>query len=37
MLFGVPDEIIVENVGANMGIHIALLVIGRRGVSVVSI
>ena len=30
------DEIIVEHVGANMGIQILLLVIDRRGVSVMS-
>ena len=30
------DEIIVEHVGANMGIQIPLLVIGRRTVSVMS-
>ena len=30
------DEIIVEHVGANMGIQIPLLVIGRRVVSVMS-
>ena len=33
---GSSDEIIVEHVGANMGIQIPLLVIGRRGVSVMS-
>ena len=33
---GSSDEIIVEHVGANMGIQILLLVIGRRGVSVMS-
>ena len=33
---GSSDEIIVEHVGANMGIHIPLLVIGRRDVSVMS-
>ena len=31
---GSSDEIIEEHVGDNMGIHIPLLVIGRRGVSV---
>ena len=31
---GSSDEIIVEHVGANMGIQIPLLVIGRRDVSV---
>ena len=30
------DEIIVEHVGANMGIQILMLVIGRRAVSVMS-
>ena len=33
---GSSDEIIVEHVGANMGIQIPLLVIDRRGVSVMS-
>ena len=33
---GSSDEIIEENVGANMGVDIPLLVIGRRGVSVMS-
>ena len=33
---GSSDEIIVEHVGANMGIQIPLLVIGRRDVSVLS-
>ena len=33
---GSSDEIIEERVGANMGIQIPLLVIGRRGVSVMS-
>ena len=33
---GSSDEIIMEHVGANMGIQIPLLVIGRRGVSVMS-
>ena len=33
---GSSDEIIVEHVGANMGIQIPLLVIDRRVVSVVS-
>ena len=33
---GSADEIIVEHVGANMGIQIPLLVIGRGGVSVMS-
>ena len=33
---GSSDEIIVEHVGANMGIQIPLLVIGRRDVSVMS-
>ena len=33
---GSSDEIIVEHVGANMGIQILLLVIGRRAVSVMS-
>ena len=33
---GSSDETIVEHVGANMGIQIPLLVIGRRAVSVMS-
>ena len=33
---GSSDEIIVENVGATMGIKTLLMVIGRRGVSVMS-
>ena len=33
---GSSDEIIMEHVGANMGIQIPLLVIGRRVVSVMS-
>ena len=33
---GSSDEIIKEHVGANMGIQIPLLVIGRRGVTVMS-
>ena len=33
---GSSDEIIVEHVGANMGIQILLLVIAQRGVSVMS-
>ena len=33
---GSSDEIIVEHVGANMGIHIPLLVIDRGGISVMS-
>ena len=33
---GSSDEIIKEHVGANMGIQIPLLVIDRRGVSVMS-
>ena len=33
---GSSDEIIVEHVGANMGIQIPLLVIVRRAVSVMS-
>ena len=33
---GSSDEIIEEHVGANMGIQIPLLVIDRRGVSVMS-
>ena len=33
---GSSDEIIVEHVGANMGIQIPLLVIDRRGISVMS-
>ena len=33
---GSSDEIIVEHVGANTGIQIPLLVIDRRGVSVMS-
>ena len=33
---GSSDEIIEEHVGANMGIHIPLLVIDRRVVSVMS-
>ena len=33
---GSSDEIIVEHVGANMGIQIPLLVIDQRGVSVMS-
>ena len=33
---GSSDEIIEEHVGANMGIQILLLVIGRRAVSVMS-
>ena len=33
---GSSDEIIMEHVGANMGIQIPLLVIGWRGVSVMS-
>ena len=33
---GSSDQIIVEHVGANMGIQILLLVIGRRDVSVMS-
>ena len=36
LLCGLTDEIIVEHVGANMGIQIPLLVIDRRGVSVMS-
>ena len=33
---GSSDEIIMEHVGANMGIQIPLLVIGRRDVTVMS-
>ena len=33
---GSSDEIIEDHVGANMGIQIPLLVIDRRGVSVMS-
>ena len=33
---GSSDEIIVEHVGANMGIQIPLLVIDRRAISVMS-
>ena len=33
---GSSDEIIMEHVGANMGIQILLLVIGRRDVSIMS-
>ena len=36
LLCGMTDEIIVEHVGANMGIQILLLVIDRRVVSVMS-
>ena len=34
---GSSDEIIVEHVGADMGIQILLLVIGQRDVSVMSV
>ena len=33
---GSSDDIIMEHVGANMGIQIPLLVIGQRAVSVMS-
>ena len=33
---GSSNEIIVEHVGANMGIQIPLVVMGRRGISVMS-
>ena len=36
LLCGLTDDIIVEHVGANMGIQIPLLVIDQRVISVMS-